>query len=129
MTIHIDDATEPVAAVPLQAVVGGAESGPKRFVYLMTPTGPVEREVKLGKFNDAMIEVLSGVGEGDDVVVNPKAVVGDKLKTREEGGDGAPRGSKRGGEGGGEGGGKKGGGEGGGKKKGGGPPKGDGPQA
>lgn len=129
VTIHIDDATEPVAAVPLQAVVGGAESGPKRFVYVMTPAGPVEREVKLGKFNDAMIEVLSGVSEGDDVVVNPKAIVGDKSKTREESGD-APRGSKRGGEGGEKGGDwQKKGGEGGGKKKGGGPPKADGPQA
>ncbi|QEL14104.1 efflux RND transporter periplasmic adaptor subunit [Limnoglobus roseus] len=125
VTIHIDDATEPVLAVPLQAIVGGAESGPKRFVYVMSPTGPVEKEVKLGKFNDAMIEVLSGIGEGDDVVVNPKAVVGDKAKTREENGD-APRGKKGEGDKG-EGGEKKGGG-GGGKKKGGGPPKGDVPQ-
>jgi multidrug efflux pump subunit AcrA (membrane-fusion protein) len=117
VTIHIDDAIEPVLAVPLQAVVGGAESGPKRTVYVMTAAGPVEREVKLGKFNDAMIEVQSGVAEGEEVIVNPKAVAGDKAKTAEVGnGNGArPKG-----EGGAPGEGKKGGGEG--KKKGGGMP-------
>ncbi len=119
VTIHIDDATEPVLAVPMQAIVGGAENGPKRSVYVMTASGPVEREVKLGKFNDAMIEVLSGVNEGDDVIVNPKAIVGDTAKTRENTGGGN---GKRGDSGGGE---KKG--EGVGKKKGG-MPKGDVPQ-
>jgi HlyD family secretion protein len=113
VTIHIDDATEPVLAVPIQSVVGGAESGPKRTVWVMASGTPVEREVQLGKFNDAMIEVLGGLEEGDEVVVNPKALAGDKAKVREENGNGGrPKG-----EGGWE---KKGGGEGG-KKKGGGP--------
>lgn len=121
VTIHIDDATEPVLAIPLQAVVGGAESGPKRSVWVMVGGVPVEREVQLGKFNEAMIEVLSGVQEGEEVVVNPKAIVGDKAKIREDGGNGSQR--MKGGDGG-----EKKGGEGG-KKKGGmgGPPKG--PQA
>jgi HlyD family secretion protein len=130
VTIHIDDATEPVLAVPLQAVIGGAESGPKRTVWVMANGSPVEREVQLGKFNDAMIEVLSGIQEGDEVVVNPKALAGDKAKVREEIGNGAGARPK------GEGWDKKGGGEGGtGKKKGGpggGPPAGGmpkGPQA
>lgn len=106
VTIHIDDATEPVLAVPLQAVVGGAESGPKRTVWVMAGGAPVEREVQLGKFNDAMIEVLSGLQEGDEVVVNPKAIAGDKAKVREEMGNGGgrPKGEggweKKGGEGG-----------------------------
>lgn len=119
VTIHIDDAIEPVLAVPLQAVVGGAENGPKRTVWVMAGGVPVEREVQLGKFNDAMIEVVGGVQEGDEVVVNPKAVAGDKAKVREEAGNGA-NGSRPKGEGGWE---KKGGGEGGGagKKKGGAP--------
>ncbi len=120
VTIHIDDATEPVLAVPLQAVVGGAENGPKRSVWVMAGGSPVEREVQLGKFNDAMIEVLGGLQEGDEVVVNPKAIAGDKAKVREENGNGGrPKG-----EGGWE---KKGGGEGGaGKKKPGGAPPGGG---
>ena len=115
VTIHIDDAIEPVLAVPLQSVVGGAENGPKRTVWVMNGGVPMEREVQLGKFNDAMIEVVSGLQEGDEIVVNPKAVAGDKAKVREETGNGGrPKG--------GEGFEKKGGGEAGGagKKKGGG---------
>ncbi len=83
VTIHIDDATEPVLAIPLQSVVGGAEYGPRRIVYVMENGVPVEREVELGKFNDAMIEVIKGISEGDEVIVNPKAVVGDKAKTQD----------------------------------------------
>ncbi len=84
VTIHIEDATEPVLAVPMQAIVGGAENGPRRSVYVVTPTGIEEREVTLGKFNDKMIEVRTGIKEGDEVVLNPKIVIGDKAKTREE---------------------------------------------
>lgn len=113
VTIHIDDAIEPVLAVPLQAVVGGAENGPKRTVWVMSGGSAIEREVQLGKFNDAMIEVISGIQEGDEVVVNPKAVAGDKAKVREENGNGA----RQKGDGGFE---KKGEGGGAGKKKGGG---------
>lgn len=90
VTIHIDDSTEPVLAIPIQAVIGGAESGPKRIVYVRTPEGPKEREVKLGKFNDKMIEVREGLKEGEEVLANPKAYLGDKAKTREEGQD-APK--------------------------------------
>lgn len=84
VTIHVDDSTEPVLAVPIGAVLGGAEAGPKRSVYVLENGQPVEREVELGKFNDKMIEVRRGLQEGDQVVVNPKVVVGDKMKTREE---------------------------------------------
>lgn len=92
VTIHVDTATEPVLAVPMQAVVGGAEGGPERAVYVMTTAGPQERKVTLGKFNDKMIEVREGLTEGEDVILNPKAILGDKgPKTREEG---ETRGSK-----------------------------------
>jgi multidrug efflux pump subunit AcrA (membrane-fusion protein) len=91
VTIHIDDAVEPVLAVPIQAVVGGSEHGPKRIVYVKSITGPIEREVVLGKFNDKMIEVREGLKAGDEVLTNPKVYLGDKVKTREAGAD-APKG-------------------------------------
>lgn len=90
VTIHIENSNEPVLAVPIQAVVGGADWGPRRVVYVMTPNGPQERDVQLGKFNDKMIEVISGLNEGDQVVINPKAILGDQVKTREPGAD-SPR--------------------------------------
>ena len=76
VTIHVDESATPVLAIPLQAVVGGAETGPSRAVYAMTPSGPVRRDVKLGAFNDTKVEVLEGLHEGDRVVLNPHAVDG-----------------------------------------------------
>lgn len=87
VTIQVDPPREPVLCVPLQAVVGGAEGGSKRRVYVMTPSGPEEREVVLGLFNEKMVEVKEGLTEGEDVILNPKAILGDKAKTREDVGD------------------------------------------
>ena len=98
VTIHVDDATTPVLAVPLQAVVGGTEGGASRTVYVMTAAGPQSRSVKLGAFNDKLVEVREGLQEGDVVVLNPKVLVGDSLKTRstdEAGGRAARPGSEK----------------------------------
>lgn len=85
VTIQVDPPQEPVLAVPLQAVVGGAEVGPKRRLFVVGTFGPVEREVTLGAFNDKMVEVRDGLAEGDVVVLNPKVLLGDsKAKTRDE---------------------------------------------
>ncbi len=115
VTIHVSNTIENVLTIPVQAVIGGAESGRTRKVIVMTADGPVEREVQLGLSNEKMAEVRSGLEAGDQVVVNPKAVVGDTAKTRED----MPMGK---GPGGGFGKGKGKGGEGGGKGKGGPPP-------
>ena len=108
VTIHVESATEPVLAIPIQAVVGGAEAGPNRTVYVASANGGYEeRPVTLGKFNDKMIEVRQGLSEGDEVVLNPKAILGEsKVKTREEiesrgksvpgGGNGGNGGEKKG---------------------------------
>ena len=50
----------------------------------MTPTGPEEREIQIGLSNEKMAEVQSGLQEGDQVVVNPKAILGDSAKTHDE---------------------------------------------
>ena len=49
----------------------------------MTPDGPRERDVKLGLANDRMVEVLSGLEEGDKLIENPKVLLGETAKTRE----------------------------------------------
>lgn len=119
VTIVIADALEHVLTVPLQSIVGGSEMKSKRTVVVMTPSGPQEREVVIGLSNDKVAEVKEGLQEGDEVVENPKAVLGEKAKVREVGGDN--KGGEKGGPGdfGGE---KKGGGRGKGKGKGGPPP-------
>jgi HlyD family secretion protein len=129
VTIHVNNTIENVLTIPVQAVIGGAESGRTRKVIVMTADGPVEREVQLGLSNEKMAEVRSGLEAGDQVVVNPKAVVGDTAKTREDmpqgkmgGGFGKGKGKGKGGMGD-EGGGPPGGPNGGnGKGKGGPPP-------
>jgi HlyD family secretion protein len=84
VTINVDSAKEQVLAVPLQAIVGGAESGPTRKVFVKTATGTEERQVELGSFNDKMVEIRTGLNEGDEVVLNPKVLLGDKVKTRDD---------------------------------------------
>jgi multidrug efflux pump subunit AcrA (membrane-fusion protein) len=92
VTIQVDPPKEPVLCVPLQAVAGGAESADKRKVYVMTPAGPQEREVTLGLFNDKMVEVRTGLAEGDEVVLNPKVILGENAKTHEPAAPTGPRG-------------------------------------
>lgn len=83
VTIHVDEAKTPVLAVPLQCVMGGAEFGPKRQIYVMTPSGPELRDVSLGAFNEKLVEVREGLHEGEVVVMNPKVIAGEQTKTQE----------------------------------------------
>lgn len=83
VTIVVDPPTKPVLTVPIQAVVGGTEGGSKRRVFVVTPTGPQEREIGLGMFNERMVEVTTGLAEGEQVVLNPKVLLGDSSKTRD----------------------------------------------
>jgi hypothetical protein len=84
VTIHVNSTLEDVLAIPVQAVIGGAESGRTRKVFVMTPDGPEEREIQIGLSNEKMAEVKSGLQAGDQIVVNPKAIVGNAAKTRED---------------------------------------------
>ncbi len=134
VTITVDTATEPVLTAPVQSIVGGAEMGVARKIYVKTPTGYDEREVKLGLYNEKFVEIREGLTEGDEIVMNPKVLLDPNDKTRTRDGDSKGGGGK-GGEGKGEGfkgdgaggpGGAGGAGKGGGGKKkgGGGPPAG-----
>jgi multidrug efflux pump subunit AcrA (membrane-fusion protein) len=78
VTIFTDSQRSHVLTMPMQAVVGSVEMGNKRKCYVLTPNGPQEREVELGLSNDKMVEVLSGLNEGDEVVVNPRALMSEK---------------------------------------------------
>ena len=86
VTIHVDAVDKPVIAVPIQAVVGGPEMGASRKVFVKGANGqPEEREVKVGLVNERVAEIREGVSEGDEVVLNPKVLVGDRVKTRQPG--------------------------------------------
>ncbi|MFO0807256.1 MAG: hypothetical protein U0746_01395 [Gemmataceae bacterium] len=109
VTIHIEATDENVLTVPLQAVVGGAELGEKRKVFVNGPEGPKEREVIIGLSNEKMVEIRSGLKENEEVILNPRVLIGDKMKTRQVvendrqggiGGGGKGDGKKKGGKGG-----------------------------
>lgn len=84
VTIQIDNTLQNVLTVPVQAILGGPENGKTRIVWVMTPEGPLPREIIVGQNNERLAEVVSGLNEGDQVIINPKVIVGDKVKTREE---------------------------------------------
>ncbi len=87
VTIQIDGAEEEVLALPLQAVVGGTELGPNRKCFVKTPDGPKEREIVVGLSNEKMAEIRSGLEPGEEVVLNPRVLLGEKVRVRTGGGD------------------------------------------
>ena len=64
-----------VLSAPLRAVI---ELRGKNYVYLVTPGGPARREVKLGLFNETMIEVKEGLRAGDKVALDPIPLMSDE---------------------------------------------------
>jgi multidrug efflux pump subunit AcrA (membrane-fusion protein) len=84
VTIHVDASKEPVLVVPIQAIIGGAEMGAVREVFVKTDHGYERRQVTLGLYNEKMVEIRSGLQEGEQVVINPRVLLGEnKIKTRE----------------------------------------------
>jgi len=84
VTIEVDSSPEPVLAVPLQGVLGGVEQGAKRKCFVMTPDGPEQREITLGKSNEKMAEVKDGLEEGEKVILNPLVLLSEKERMAPE---------------------------------------------
>jgi RND family efflux transporter MFP subunit len=101
--VHVDATGKPVPTVPVQAIVGGPEMGTKRVVFVKGANDqPEEREVEIGLSNDKIAEIRKGLKSGDEVVLNPKVLVGDRMRTRQPGDfnkQGGPNGNGQGGPG------------------------------
>jgi len=124
VTILADETKDPVLVIPIQSVVGNVAMGAKRKCYVLDANGyPQERDIEVGLSNEKLVEVRSGIEEGEKVVLNPRPLLPENSNMK----PGTP-GTRRGVEFE-EGGGKKGGGKKGGGKKGadGGIPPGPGP--
>jgi HlyD family secretion protein len=63
---------ENVLTVPVAAVV---ETEKGSFCWVKTPQGTSRRLLKLGDSNDVFIVVEAGLAEGDEVVLNPTALI------------------------------------------------------
>ena len=57
-----------VLTLPIQVV---AYRGGKKVCYVSTPNGPEEREVQTGIFNNMFVQIVSGLQEGEQVLMNP----------------------------------------------------------
>ena len=74
-----------VIVIPTDSVV--AENG-KSYIYVCNSDGTVaKRQIEVGATVDGEAEVLSGLGEGERIVVNGMQVLSDGVKVREVGGD------------------------------------------
>jgi HlyD family secretion protein len=83
VTITTDDTTGEVLVVPIQAVLGTVNMGPDRKCFVIDSDGqPKLRDIRVGKSNERLVEVESGLAEGDKVVENPRALLeeGNELK-------------------------------------------------
>ena len=67
MAVHEDILTIPVAAV--------VETEEGDFCWVQSVEGPKRRLLELGDSNDVFIEVTAGLNEGEDVVLNPTALI------------------------------------------------------
>jgi HlyD family secretion protein len=57
-----------VKIVPVQVVENRAD---KKFCYVATDSGPEEREVVTGAFNNTFVEIVSGLQVGEKVLLSP----------------------------------------------------------
>ena len=65
-----------VLQVPVQAVIG---IGDDHYSYIVDEDGAERRKVLIGHSNDAAVEVVDGLQEGEEVVLNPRTQFADEI--------------------------------------------------
>ena len=64
--------------VPVQAVIGSISMGAERKCFVLGPDRqPVLRDIVVGMCNERLVEVKSGLHEGEEVVQNPTPLLKD----------------------------------------------------
>lgn len=97
VTITADESSAPVLVVPVQSVVGTISTGADRKCFVVGANGQVEeRAIVVGMSNERLVEVKSGLHEGEVVVQNPQPFIKEGSEDRpgkergKGGGDGGP---------------------------------------
>jgi HlyD family secretion protein len=65
------DQLQDVLIAPVQVV---ANRGGKKVCYVVNGSGAQEREVQTGAFNDTHVEIIAGVTQGEQVLMNPPRI-------------------------------------------------------
>jgi multidrug efflux pump subunit AcrA (membrane-fusion protein) len=76
VTILMEEAPRHILTVPLDAILPGL--GNHRRLYVMGEEGPRERDVVVGFANDDTAQILAGLEQGEEVVVNPDELTEDR---------------------------------------------------
>jgi RND family efflux transporter MFP subunit len=76
VTINAEESNTPVLVVPIQSVVGTISMGADREIFVVGPDRqPQKREVVVGMSNERLVEIKSGLKEGEQVVLNPQSLL------------------------------------------------------
>ena len=85
MTAEVEimvDRLEAVLQAPLQSCV---ERGGRYFAWVQEDDSDLERhEIQLGKMNDMVAEIVAGLVEGEQVVLNPRSALPDEVALLEQ---------------------------------------------
>lgn len=104
VTIYAEESATPVLVVPVQSVVGSISMGAQRKCYVVAANGqPEMRDIVVGMCNERMVEVKSGLKEGERVVQNPQKLLAEdselkpgKLRVKSESESESPGDDKKG---------------------------------
>jgi HlyD family secretion protein len=81
VTIFTGERMNHVLTVPLEALVHSPQQGNHCTGFAITPEGPEERDIVIGMHTDELAVVQSGLNDGEEVVLDPHALLNDKIKT------------------------------------------------
>jgi HlyD family secretion protein len=83
VTITADETPVEVLLAPLQSVIGTISSGANRQVFVVDESGqPKLRDITVGMSNQREVEIRSGLSEGERIVANPAALLGEDSELR-----------------------------------------------
>ena len=72
-----------VLQVPMQSVVSVAG---KTYAYVVTAKGAQRRELLVGKSNNKTVEIIDGLADGEEIILNPRSAFADELGELQEAG-------------------------------------------
>jgi HlyD family secretion protein len=85
VTIFAEESATEVTVVPVQAIVGVISLGAHPQCYVVGNDGqPQRRDIVVGMSNQRLVEVKTGVAEGERVVLNPAALTADDREKKPE---------------------------------------------
>jgi multidrug efflux pump subunit AcrA (membrane-fusion protein) len=74
ITILAERPLENVLTAPVESLSGAVRTGEHCTCYVLAPDGPEARDVVVGMTNESLVEIKSGLADGEDIILNPDAL-------------------------------------------------------